>query len=72
MDSSFVSRQHVYQTIPGHIIEATEAGAGQFVVQLHCVGPGRGRPSNAATRMSYRGANVVALWVAAMLSGFRS
>ena len=72
MDSSLSARPHVYRAITNRIIEAIEAGAGEFVMPWHQSGPSRGRPTNATTGMPYRGANVVALWAEAMLAGFRS
>ena len=72
MNSSFNTPTDVYRTITDRIIEAIEAGAGEFMMPWHNALPDRGRPTNAQTGFPYRGANVVALWAQAMLSGFRS
>jgi antirestriction protein ArdC len=71
-NSSFQSRSDVHQTITSRIIEAIEAGAGEFVMPWHHTGPGLGRPTNAATGKRYQGTNVVALWAEATLSAYRS
>jgi antirestriction protein ArdC len=65
-------RASVYQTITEKIVTAIEAGAGEFVMPWHRLGPGLGRPSNAATGNRYRGVNVVALWAEGMMSGYGS
>jgi antirestriction protein ArdC len=70
--SSFRSRSDVHQTITDRIIEAIEAGAGEFIMPWHHVGPGLGRPTNAATGKRYQGTNVVALWAEGTLSSYPS
>ena len=62
----------VYRVITDKIVQAIEAGAGEFVMPWHSRGPAITRPTNAATGMSYRGVNVVALWAEATVSGFGS
>lgn len=68
----FVERFDVHRTVTDKIVAAIEAGAGEFVMPWHRVTPGTGRPANAASRMKYRGINVVALWAEAMVSGYGS
>ena len=62
----------VYRTVTHKIIEAIEAGAGEFVLPWHRAGPNLGRPTNAASRAPYQGVNVVTLWAEAMLRGYGS
>jgi antirestriction protein ArdC len=71
-DSSFKSPADVHQTITRRIIEAIEAGAGEFVMPWHHAGPDLGRPTNAETGKRYQGTNVVALWAEGMLKKFSS
>lgn len=63
-------RPSVYQTITQKIAAAIEAGAGEFVMPWHRLGPGLARPTNAATVKPYRGVNAVALWAEALTSGY--
>lgn len=65
-------RPSVYQTITQKIVEVIEASAGEFVMPWHRLGPGVGRPINAATGKPYRGVNVVALWAESLTSGYGS
>jgi antirestriction protein ArdC len=62
----------VYRAVTDKIVQAIEVGAGDFVMPWHSHGAPIGRPTNAATKMSYRGVNVVGLWAEAMLSGYGS
>jgi antirestriction protein ArdC len=71
-DSSFKSPADVHQTITRRIIEAIEAGAGEFVMPWHHAGPDLGRPTNAETGNRYQGTNVVALWAEGMLKQYSS
>lgn len=61
MTSSLTTQHNVYQAVTDRIIEAIEAGAGEFVMPWHQVSAGIGRPTNAATGKRYQGTNVVAL-----------
>ena len=70
--SSFSGRYDVHQAITARIIEAIEAGSGEFVMPWHRAGPGISRPTNAATGKAYRGGNVVALWAEATLTQYGS
>ena len=65
-------RFDVHRTITEKVVEAIERGAGEFVMPWHRSGPDIGRPINAWTGQRYRGVNVVALWAAAMFSGYRT
>lgn len=62
-------RFDLYRTVTDKIVAAIEAGAGEFVMPWH-VSAATGRPANALTGHGYRGVNVVALWAAAVLSGY--
>jgi antirestriction protein ArdC len=74
MQSAVLSpeRFDVYRTITDKLVSAIEAGAGEFVMPWHRLGPGIGRPANAVSRMKYQGVNVVALWAEAMVRGYGS
>jgi antirestriction protein ArdC len=62
--SSGVSWSSVHSKITDEIIEAIARGADEFAMPWHRRGSFVGRPVNAASRMPYRGVNVIALWVA--------
>lgn len=72
MTSSLNAQHNVYQAVTDRIVEAIEAGAGEFVMPWHRVSAGIGRPTNAATGKRYQGTNVVALWAEGSLSKFAS
>ena len=72
MTSTLTAQHTVYQAVTDRIIEAIEAGAGEFVMPWHQVSAGIGRPTNAATGKRYQGTNVVALWAEGSLSRFDS
>lgn len=60
---SQTARIDLYQRVTDEIIQATEAGAGRFIMPWH--GMMRGRPRNAFTGNAYRGINTLVLWSAA-------
>lgn len=66
------TRFDVYRTVTDKIIEAIEAGAGEFVMPWHRAGPSLGRPTNAVSRAPYQGVNVIALWAEGVLRGYGS
>lgn len=70
--SSFEAKADVYRAVTDRIIEAIEAGAGEFLMPWHGVSPGTGLPTNAATGKRYRGTNVLALWAEGSLAGHGS
>jgi antirestriction protein ArdC len=74
MESTVLSetRFDVRRVVTEKIVQAIESGAGQFVMPWHRHGRGVGRPTNAATRLKYRGVNVVALWAEANAAGYSS
>lgn len=72
MTSSLNAQHNVYQAVTDRIVEAIEAGAGEFVMPWHQVSARIGRPTNAATGKRYQGTNVVALWAEGSLSRFTS
>lgn len=61
MTSSLNAQQNVNQAVTDRIIEAIEAGAGEFVMPWHRVSAGIGRPTNVAP-----------LWAEGSLSRFTS
>jgi antirestriction protein ArdC len=64
-------RSDIYQRITDRIIEAIEAGAGDWRMPWHTQeGDASALPVNAVSRKPYRGVNVVALWVAAQAAGY--
>lgn len=65
-------RFDVYQSVTARIVEAIEAGAGEFVMPWHGAHVADGRPTNPYTHCVYRGVNILALWAEAMLRGYQS
>jgi antirestriction protein ArdC len=63
-------RRDIHAAITQTIIDAIEAGAGQFERPWHR--PGLQMPLNATTDSYYRGVNVVALWAQAIDRGYAS
>src|SRR5436309_216276 len=55
---------NVHRMITDDIVEAIAWGADQFSMPWHRRSSFVGRPVNAASRMPYRGVNVLALWAA--------
>ena len=51
----------IYQDVTNRIIASIEAGAGKFQLPWHR-GRGFGFPTNAHTKQSYQGVNVITLW----------
>ena len=64
------SKFNVYAAVTQKIVDAIEAGAGEFRCPWHVSGPASFFPTNAATLAEYRGINIVALWVAAQSRGY--
>jgi antirestriction protein ArdC len=71
-DSSVVSRSTVHTKVTEEIIAAIATGAPKFEMPWHRSGSSSHRPTNAVSKMPYRGVNVLALWVAAQKKGFGS
>ena len=65
-------RFDVYQAVTDKIVEAIEAGAGEYVMPWHGRRVADGRPTNPATHCVYRGVNILTLWAEAMLKGYGS
>jgi antirestriction protein ArdC len=59
----------VYEKITASIIEAIEAGCGNFEMPWHTFGV---VPSNASNKRRYRGINILVLWAAAAQHGYRT
>lgn len=66
------SRFDVHQHITNQIISAMEAGAGEFKLPWHRSGADLVFPKNIASKASYRGVNILSLWLAAETKGFTS
>jgi antirestriction protein ArdC len=71
-EGTVVSRSTVHTKVTEEIIAAIAAGAPKFEMPWHRSGSPLGRPTNALTRMPYRGVNVLALWVAAQKKDYGS
>jgi antirestriction protein ArdC len=64
--------QHdLYQTVTDRIVAAIEAGAPSFEMPWHSYSAGT-LPVNALTKKTYRGINVLSLWVAQMAGCYRT
>lgn len=66
----FGDRADVYTRITAEIIAAIENGPGEWRAPWHHNGTSVARPTNVSSTKRYRGINTVALWVAAMASGY--
>ncbi|MFM8859112.1 MAG: ArdC family protein [Methylocystis sp.] len=62
----------IYQRITNQIIDAVEAGAGDFNLPWHRSDNRLNLPRNAATEIAYRGVNILNLWLAADTKGYNS
>jgi antirestriction protein ArdC len=62
----------LYRSITEQIAAAIAGGAGSFVMPWHTKGVPATLPMNAATDASYRGINVLTLWMAAATRGYGS
>lgn len=60
----------IHQQVTDNIIQAIEAGAGDWQMPWHRAGDGLNRPVNIDTHNRYRGINVLNLWIAAECRGF--
>jgi antirestriction protein ArdC len=63
-------RADIYARITNEIVTAIEAGAGTYKMPWHHDGSATSRPTNVVSRKTYRGANVIMLWVAAQRAGY--
>lgn len=70
--SSSAERADVYTRITAEIVAAIEAGAGEYRMPWHHDGSSVTTPVNVASRKTYRGINVIALWAAAQGSAYPS
>jgi antirestriction protein ArdC len=59
----------IYERVTTQIIDAIEAGAGEYRMPWHHDGSAITTPVNVASRKAYRGVNVIALWAAAHAAG---
>jgi antirestriction protein ArdC len=65
-------KETIYETITNQIIAAIEAGAGAYKMPWHQSGQDITNPHNVVSNKSYRGLNVVTLWMIAEARGFKS
>jgi antirestriction protein ArdC len=65
-------RQTIYETITNQIVTAIEEGASTYQMPWHRLSADITCPTNAASGRSYRGLNVITLWMIAQARGFRS
>ncbi len=68
--SSSLPRVDIYARVTSQIIEAIEAGVGEYQMPWHQ--GSAGFPRNAITRNPYRGVNTLALWSASRIRGYTS
>jgi antirestriction protein ArdC len=64
-------RFDIHQEITNRIVEAIEAGAGDFKMPWHVSADLRS-PLNAQTKRAYRGVNVLTLWLTSHVQGYGS
>src|ERR1039458_7257273 len=65
-------RFDIYQHITDRIIAAIERGAGEFRLPWHRCAGNIMRPVNIASKKTYRGVNVLALWASAEEKAYTS
>ena len=63
-------RRDIHQQVTDNIIQAIEAGAGDWQMPWHRSGEGLNRPVNIDSHKRYRGINILNLWVAAEHRGY--
>ena len=62
-DASSKKRGDVHEAITAKIVAAIEAGAGEFQMPWHRPGVAFTVPKNALTEKTYRGSNILSLWI---------
>ena len=62
-DASTRKRVDVHEAITAKIVAAIEAGAGEFQMPWHRPGVAFTLPKNALTEKTYRGSNILSLWI---------
>jgi antirestriction protein ArdC len=72
MTSIKQSGPDVYDRITQRIVEAIEAGAGDFRMPWHHDGSDTTTPTNVASKAAYRGVNTLALWVEGQVHRYTS
>lgn len=66
------ARFDIHQTITDQIIAAIETGAGEFKLPWHRAGADLLHPRNVASKIAYRGVNILTLWLTAEGKGYSS
>lgn len=69
--TSTETKSDIHQDITDRIIAAIESGAGDFTMPWHR-DAAQAKPKNIASGNSYRGINILALWVAQSTRGYQS
>lgn len=64
------AKVNAYEVVTAQIVEAIEAGALTFSMPWHRQGGASGLPFNAATGSTYKGINILRLWVGESAQGF--
>jgi antirestriction protein ArdC len=62
-DTSTRTRLDVHEAVTNKIVAAIEAGAGEFQMPWHRPGVAFTIPKNALTEKTYRGSNILSLWI---------
>lgn len=62
----------IFERITNQIVAAIEAGSADYIMPWHRSGMAIDCPTNAITGRSYRGLNVVTLWMDGQAAGFRT
>lgn len=63
-------KQSIFERITQQIADAIEAGAETYVMPWHSAGASLECPTNAVTGRTYRGLNILSLWIEADTAGF--
>jgi antirestriction protein ArdC len=72
MTQSQKSRQNIYETITSKLVAMIETNPGDLVMPWQRDGTPPVLPINAVTGLTYRGVNILSLWVAALERGYDS
>ena len=70
--NTWKSRPSIYETITEKLLAAIDAGPGDPVLPWQRAGTRLSLPHNAVTGQTYRGVNILSLWVTALDKGFTS
>jgi antirestriction protein ArdC len=68
--ASAKSRQNIYETITAKLVAAIETNPGEPIMPWQRGGTRPALPTNAVTGQTYRGVNILSLWVTALERGY--